>query len=94
MPPLTDATFKKASWDWVQNTAIATSSWGNINDWDVSSVKDFARAFSRYRNETGDHLGAVGLTNIVSNPLASLFAAGEISSHVVVCGVVCELVCT
>ena len=51
--PLTDATFKEATWDYVQNKAMATDKWGDIVDWDVSDIKDFSFAFSQIRDETG-----------------------------------------
>ena len=45
--------FKLASWEWVQNTATATTKWGDIGDWDTSGVADFSRAFSVQRDEVG-----------------------------------------
>ena len=50
---LTDAQFKEASWDWVQNTATATTKWGTLGDWDVSGVTDFGLAFDTSRNKAG-----------------------------------------
>ena len=50
---LTDATFKTASWDWVQDTATATTKWHAIGDWDVSGVADMSHAFSQHRNAAG-----------------------------------------
>ena len=50
---LTDAQFKQASWDYVQNTATATTKWGDIGDLDVSGVTDFSYAFSAHRASTG-----------------------------------------
>ena len=50
---LTNTKFKEASWDWVQNTATATSKWGGIEDWDVSIVTNMDRSFSSSRNEAG-----------------------------------------
>jgi hypothetical protein len=47
--PLTDAQFKQATWDYVENTATATTKWGDIGDLDVSGVTDFSYAFSRFR---------------------------------------------
>ena len=52
---LTDSTFKEASWDWVQETSTATTTWGDISVWDVSGVKDFSRAFSKDRNQEGEY---------------------------------------
>ena len=49
----TDAQFKQASWDWVQDTTTATTKWGAIGDWDVSGVKDMSYAFSVNRNAGG-----------------------------------------
>ena len=43
----------QASWDWVQNTVTATSTWGSIEDWDVSIVTNMDRSFSTSRNEAG-----------------------------------------
>ena len=51
--PLTNARFKQATWDWVQNATTATHTWGDIGDWDVSGVKDFSYAFSNDRNVMG-----------------------------------------
>jgi surface protein len=57
--PLTDATFKEATWDWVQNlptdATAAMTKWGDIARWDVSGVKDFSHAFSKHRNEDGTY---------------------------------------
>ena len=39
--------------DWVQDTATATATWGDIGDWDVSGVGDFSWAFSQNRDVTG-----------------------------------------
>ena len=53
---MTEAQFKEASWDWVQNlpdTTAATATWGDIGDWDVSGVVDFRAAFSKFRSEAG-----------------------------------------
>ena len=52
-PPLTDGTFKQASWDWVQNQGDATTKWGDIAKWDVSGVADMSHAFSKHRNAAG-----------------------------------------
>ena len=51
--PQTNAEFKLASWDWVQDATMATHKWGDIGDWDVSGVKDFRYAFSTHRNVDG-----------------------------------------
>ena len=51
---LTDAMFKEASWDWVQNTTTATTKWGTLGDWDVSEVRDFSLAFDTSRNKAGE----------------------------------------
>ena len=56
--PLTDATFKQASWDWVQDTTTATTKWGGIGEWDVGAVKDMSYAFSRHRNAAGSRANA------------------------------------
>jgi hypothetical protein len=47
---MTDATFKQASWDWIQDTITATAKWGDIGDWNVSDVEDFSYAFSSDRD--------------------------------------------
>ena len=33
--------------------ATPTAKWGDIGDWDVSSVEDFCHAFSKHRNQAG-----------------------------------------
>ena len=50
---LTQAEFYQATWDWVQDTGAATTTWGSIKDWDVSGVLSFYLAFSTSRNELG-----------------------------------------
>ena len=64
---LTDATFKQASWDWVQDIAAAATKWGGIGDWNVSAVKDMSRAFSTHRNADGTDAG------VENNPKAASF---------------------
>ena len=73
MVPLTDATFKKATWDYVQDAGSATTKWGDIGDWDTSGVGDFSRAFSTDRNEAG------GSYVIGGNPKAAMFVGNAIS---------------
>ena len=73
VPPLTDAQFKQATWDYVQNAATATTKWGDIGDLDVSGVKDFSYAFSTYRDQAG------GSTVINGNPKAATFVGTAIS---------------
>jgi hypothetical protein len=71
----TDAQFKEASWDWVQNlpdTATATTKWGDIGDWDTSGVGDFSYAFSQHRNQAGGSL-------VNGNPKAATFVGTSIS---------------
>jgi hypothetical protein len=75
-PPQTDAQFKRASWDWVQNTASATQKWGTIGDWDVSGVKDFSRAFSTTRDVDGSR----GSGGSAQNPKAKLFTFVELEN--------------
>ena len=66
------------STDWVQNTAEATTKWGDIGDWDVSGVADFSYAFSTSRN--------VGNTQVnpyyVANPKAVAFVGTAISKWI------------
>ena len=70
--PLTDGTFKQASWDWVQDATTATTKWGDIGDWDVSGVADMSHAFSKHRNAAG---GAKVLNGNSAN-IASFTGAG------------------
>ena len=56
MPALTDAAFKQASWDWVQDAVAARTKWGGIEAWDVSNVTDFSYAFSTQRVEKGGYI--------------------------------------
>ena len=69
---LTDATFKTASWDWVQNSPVATTKWGDLADWDVSRVKDFSYAFSKHRNAAGGSYALDGNTKVTSFSLTKL----------------------
>ena len=39
--------------EWVQDKAAATTTWGDIGDWDVSGVVDFSFAFSKHRDAAG-----------------------------------------
>jgi len=71
--PLTDATFKQATWDYVQNTATATTKWGDIGDWDTSGVGDFSYSFSKNRNQAGGSFVGNG------NPKAVTFVGTAIS---------------
>ena len=50
---LTDAEFKQATWDYVQDTGAATTKWGDIGDWDTSGVGDFSHSLSKHRNQAG-----------------------------------------
>ena len=71
--PLTDAQFKQASWDYVQDAGAATTKWGDIGDLDVSGVKDFSHAFSTSRNQAGgSYVGG-------ANPKAATFVGTAIS---------------
>ena len=63
---LTDATFKEASWDWVQDTTSATATWGALGDWDVSGVKDMSKAFSKDRSDKADGYSANGNPRVAS----------------------------
>ena len=67
--------FKEATWDWVQDTTTATSKWGAIGDWDVSSVKDFSLAFSQDRNVGGSYENK-------GNPKAATFVGTDISKWI------------
>jgi len=71
--PLTDAQFKQATWDYVQNTATATTKWGDIGDWDTSGVGDFSHSFSLNRNQAGGSFVGNG------NPKAATFVGTAIS---------------
>ena len=73
---LTNAEFKEASWDWMQNLpddSAATTKWDDIGDWDVSGVKDFSYAFSTNRDATGGSKVSSG------NPKAVTFVGTAIS---------------
>ena len=70
-PPLTDTTFKQATWDWMhQVPRVAAAKWGVIQGFDTSEVKSFAYAFANTRNEAGQ--GDQGDT---SNPEGASFNA-------------------
>jgi hypothetical protein len=71
--PLTDAQFKEATWDYVQDTGAATTKWGDIGDLDVSGVTDFSFAFSWNRNQVGGSFWPSG------NPKATTFVGTAIS---------------
>jgi hypothetical protein len=74
--PLTDAQFKQATWDYVQNTAAATAKWDNIGFWDVSEVKDFSHAFSVHRDQAGGSYVANG------NPKAATFVGTHLAAWI------------
>ena len=59
--------------DWVQDTAAATTKWGDIGDWDVSGVADFSYAFSHDRDETGGSYSDGG------NPKAATYVGSDLS---------------
>jgi surface protein len=59
--------------EWIQNTAAATTAWGDIGDWDVSGVADFSWAFSKHR----DVAGGSNVPN--GNPKAVTFVGTAIS---------------
>ena len=65
--------FYRPSTDWVQDTAAATTKWGDIGDWDVSGVADFSFAFSKHRDATG----GTSVTN--GNPKAAFFVGTAMS---------------
>jgi hypothetical protein len=56
-PPLIVLSFlyhpASRSIDWVQDPAVALATWGDIGDWDVSSVQDMSHAFSLHRDAAG-----------------------------------------
>ena len=78
---LTDVEFKEATWEWVQSNcpsvpadcASAEGKWGNIGDWDVTGVKDFAYAFSKHRDVTGGSFQSNG------NAQAATFVSTDLS---------------
>jgi hypothetical protein len=71
-PPQTDATFKTATWDWVNMGArVASAKWGTIDKWDTSGVNNFNNAFSQFRDEDGTLSG----TGVTSNAKAASFNA-------------------
>jgi hypothetical protein len=65
--------FKQATWDYVQNTATATTKWGDIGDWDTSGVGDFSYSLSKNRNQAGGTYVKNG------NPKAAIFVGTAIS---------------
>ena len=71
MPALTDAAFKQASWDWVQDAVAARTKWGGIEAWDVSNVTDFSYAFSTQRVEEGGYGGGAAQGAYGTNPKAA-----------------------
>jgi hypothetical protein len=68
-------TFKEATWDWVQDTASATTKWGAIGDWDVSMVMAFDYAFSTMRDFGGSFKDK-------GNPKAATFIGTDISKWI------------
>ena len=60
----------------MQDTASATTKWGDIGDWDVSGVKDFSFAFSLNRNQAGGSFVSNG------NPKAVTFVGTAISKWI------------
>ena len=66
---LTDAEFRQATWDWVQDSVAAAAKWKDIGDWEVSAVKTFKYAFSIDRDATGTIYASGG------NPKAQTFSS-------------------
>ena len=73
-PPQTDAEFKLASWEWVQDAATAACKWGDIGGWDVSGVKDFNNAFSKHRDVS--NTAVTGTDGRGGNPKVTTFITG------------------
>jgi hypothetical protein len=63
---LSDAQFKLATEAWVANTATATTAWGLIGGWDVSSVKDFSSVFKDASEFTGEGLDSWNTTAVTT----------------------------
>ena len=58
----------------MQNTATAKTKWGELGDWDVSGVKDFAWSFSVSRNQAGNYCSTY---TKVCNPKVATFGANS-----------------
>jgi len=78
--PLVDATFKQASYDWVQNLVTATTKWGDLAQWDTSGVKDFSYAFSKDRNIGGANVASGNLKAVTFAPGPNQFAKWDTAS--------------
>ena len=64
------------------DTAAATTKWGDIGDWDTSSVGDFSHAFSIHRNQVGgsrDHNGNTKAANFVGTAISKWDTASATS---------------
>ena len=53
--PLTQSEFYEATWEVVNSPSTYATKWGPIEDWDTSGVPSFFRAFTTFRNETGEY---------------------------------------
>ena len=71
--------------EWAQNTAAATTTWGDIGDWDVSGVADFSYAFSTNRDATG----GTSVTN--GNLKAATFVGTAMSKWIMTSATTLEL---
>ena len=73
-----DATFKEASWDFINaKWGESKTKWGAIEDWDLSLVKDMSYAFAKDRSEAG---GTV--TQLNGNPKAALANFADLSKWI------------
>ena len=70
--PFSSSIIYRPSTDWVQDTTTATTTWGDLGDWDVSGVADFSWAFSADRDATGGSYVPNG------NPNAEKFVGSDL----------------
>ena len=72
--PITDANVKTAVDLWVSDSAAATTTYGNISDWDVSNVTDMSNLFKDKTN-FNDDISNWDVSNVTS--MNSMFAYAQ-----------------
>ena len=72
--PITDANVKTAVDLWVSDSAAATTTYGNISDWDVSNVTDMTELFKDKTN-FNDDISNWDVSNVTS--MNSMFAYAQ-----------------
>ena len=75
---ITDANIQTAVDDWVSDPSAATTTYGNISDWDVNQVTDMGGLFNG-KTTFNDDISSWCVTNIATEP--SNFSANSTLSE-------------